>query len=52
MVADILAIALAASSAGPVQADVGAEPAMEQFIALVEPALLNKSPNAKEVIFK
>lgn len=52
MVANIIAIALAASSAGPVQADVGAEPAMEQFIALVEPALLNKSPNAKEVVFK
>lgn len=51
MIAYIFAIALAAPQAAPVQADIGAEPAMEQFIALVEPALLSKVPNIK-VTFK
>lgn len=52
MVANIFAIALAASQAAPALADIGGEPAMEQFIALVEPALLSKVPRAKEVTFK
>ena len=51
MVSITLAIVLAAAQATPVQ-DIGAEPAMEQFAALVEPALLSKSPNAEDVVFK
>jgi len=52
MIAYILAIALAASQAAPIQADSGTEAGMEQFIALVEPALLSKAPKAKDVTFK
>ncbi len=52
MIAYILATTLAASQAAPVKADSGAEPAMEQFIALAEPALLSQAPNAKDVTFK
>jgi hypothetical protein len=52
MVATLLAIMLVVSQAAPAQGDVGAEPTMEQFIALAEPALLSAAPRAKEVIFK
>lgn len=52
MVTNIFAIMLAASPAAPLQAGIGDEPAMEQFIELVEPALLTKAKNAKDVTFK
>ena len=52
MIASILSIVFASSSITPTQADIGAEPTMEHFIALVEPALLTKAKPPQEVTFK
>lgn len=51
MVISVLAILLAMQKAAPVLDDIGAEPPMEQFIALAEPELLSKVPRVKDVVF-
>jgi hypothetical protein len=43
---------LAMAQTAPAEADIGAEPTMEQFTALAETELLSKAPNLKEVTFK
>ena len=52
MVANLLAILLAAAPAAPAQADIGPEPAMDEFIKLVEPVLMTKVRKPEEVTFK
>lgn len=52
MIANIFAIVLAASQPAPVLSDIGLEPTMGEFIALVEPALISEAPHTKELTFE
>ena len=52
MIITLLAIAFVTSQAAAAEDSIRAEPTMEQFIALVEPALLSAAPRAKDVTFK